>query len=59
MNEDTTDTNFDYYKCREKFMEKRTRLKRSNPRSKGTNPRAKGTNPNAMKLKEEFEIESI
>ncbi len=43
----------------EKFMEKRTRLKRSNPRSKGTNPRAKGTNPNAMKLKEEFEIESI
>lgn len=24
MNEDTTDTNFDYYKCREKFMEKRS-----------------------------------
>ena len=46
-------------KSLEKFMEKRTRFKRTNPRSKGTNPRAKGTNPNAMKLKEEFEIESI
>lgn len=36
----------------DKFLIKRTRLKKNNPRSKGTNPRAKGTNPNAIKEKE-------
>lgn len=36
----------------DKFLTKRTRLKKNNPRTKGTNPRAKGTNPNAIKDKE-------
>lgn len=36
----------------DKFLTKRTRMKKNNPRSKGTNPRAKGTNPNAIKEKE-------